>query len=92
MYEEPWIVDESWPDDEPARRGQVLWPVEIDGRLHYDCAKPDCERGVPHGVAHCCTACAFAAERRYEIDKHSPGCDERWEQRRPYVDAHRPSW
>lgn len=92
MYERIWIADKARPGDEQPVRRDVLWPVEIDGRLYYECAKPDCERAAPDGVIHCCTSCAFATEHQFEIHEHSTGCDERWKQRRPYVEAQRQWW
>ena len=52
------------------------------------CAKPDCFRKVSQASACCCTACARAAEERYEIGPwepsaphwvlvHSEGCEQR---------------
>lgn len=43
----------------------------------HECRKPDCRRLVSLGAAYCCAACSTAAEGRYEIHAHDPGCDER---------------
>ena len=56
----------------------------------HKCATPDCLRLVSAASAHCCRACALAAEGRYEIHEdgplgHSRWCDERAAERGPWL-------
>lgn len=62
-----------------------LYGVVLDGQRYRACRKPDCGRVVPEGTEHCCSPCGEAAKHAHEIDEHSPGCEERWEERRPLV-------
>lgn len=60
-----------------------------DADLHK-CETLDCVRLVSAGSAHCCTACALAAEGKYEIHEsgplgHSGWCDERAAERGPWL-------
>jgi hypothetical protein len=83
---------ESLPDELHAWKTHLRvsgWVVDDRAAAPADeldeCTKPDCERAVPRGTAHCCAPCAHAAEHKYEIHQHSPGCDDRWAVRRPPV-------
>jgi hypothetical protein len=58
----------------------------------HKCAKPDCFRLVSAASLYCCTACAQAAEGRYEIHEsgplgHSRWCDQRAAERGPWLTA-----
>jgi hypothetical protein len=81
--EGPWFVDEAFMG--PVQpRWRILagsCAVELDGRWFRECGKPDCERVVPEGVMFCCPACAVAAERRFEVDRHAESCDTLWAER-----------
>lgn len=52
----------------------------MDGGLKK-CDKPDGFRQTKSHVGHCCVECADAAERRYEIGRHSATCDQRHAER-----------
>lgn len=49
------------------------------------CYKPDCFRKIKTSVRYCCTPCANADERSYEIENHSEWCDERVAERGEYT-------
>lgn len=56
----------------------------------HKCETPDCLRLVGAASAHCCRACALAAEGGYEIHEdgplgHSRWCDERAAERGPWL-------
>jgi len=51
----------------------------------HKCDKPDCFRQVKIGVAYCCHPCSTATAGRYEIHEHSDGCEQRHEQRGPWL-------
>lgn len=74
--------------EEAARNQQMLlrlYGVVIDGTRYRACGKPDCDRVVRGSSGYCCGPCADAAQHVHEIDEHSPGCDERWQEREPLV-------
>jgi predicted phage terminase large subunit-like protein len=79
-----WIKKKA--EEAAAARAQGTGPVTVSPEAQLDaadprqcqkCAKPDCFRLVSLGAAYCCAACSTAAEGRYEIHAHDPGCDER---------------
>lgn len=50
---------------------------------YHECHPPLCRRLVSALSIYCCTPCGHAIEHKYEIDKHSAGCDERAAARTP---------
>lgn len=52
----------------------------MNDNLHK-CGKPDCFRQVSAASVYCCYPCSLAAEGRYEIHEHSPGCEQRHAER-----------
>jgi predicted phage terminase large subunit-like protein len=66
-------AEEAMGEQPPWRQA----PGSPDAEQLHECRKPDCRRPVSIGAAYCCAACSTAAEGRYEIHAHDPGCDER---------------
>ena len=64
--------------DKPHWKPDVELAAEVG--LHK-CFTPDCDRRVSAMSRHCCAPCAIAADDLYEIDAHTPGCNERHQRR-----------
>lgn len=58
-------------------------------REFHKCEKPDCFRQVKAGIVYCCTPCAVGASGKYEVEahEHSAGCNQRSEERGPWLTA-----
>ncbi|GAA4209201.1 hypothetical protein GCM10022252_75370 [Streptosporangium oxazolinicum] len=78
------LLELANPRPQPRHR-DLYSTIDIGEETLRWCEKPDCDRLVRQGVKNCCTACAVAADGRYEIHAHSDGCDQRWEQRRSHL-------
>lgn len=51
--------------------------ANIQGVTYYTCNVPSCNMVVATMDIACCSPCWHANEEKYEIDKHSPRCEER---------------
>jgi hypothetical protein len=48
----------------------------IDGAEYFKCRNNECEN-ITRGGLFCCIRCVAAHDGKYEIDRHSTGCDAR---------------